>query len=132
MRNTGHAGLDQYLARNQLGGGEARADGATVLVYDERYRVYCRPAQHGDLVLESRLADVPEEAARCEGMLRQSLELAGERLEVAAEWPVLSEDGRTMRLQQRVAADARLEGVELALEAFTNATAAWRRRLGVL
>ena len=132
MRQTGHAGLDEYLARNQLGGGEARNDGAVVLVFDEQYRVYCRPAQHGDVVLEIRLAEMPDEERRGDEIRVRALEFAGERMEAAAEVPVLSDDGRALLLQQRVASDARVEDFELALEGFMNAIGLWRRRLHVL
>lgn len=132
MRHTGHAGLDEYLARNQLTGGEARTDGAIVLVFDDRHRVYCRPAQHGDLVLELRLTELSDEERRSDDLLYQALEFTGERLGEADELPVLSDDGRTLLLQQRVPVHAPVEDFEHALESFINAVGIWRRRLCVL
>ena len=132
MRTTGHAGLDAYLQRNGLSNGEARTDGATVLVFDERYRVYCRPAQQGDVVLEIRLTEMPDDERRGGDLLQQALEFMGERLDEASEAPALSEDGQVLLLQQRVPAHARIDDLERALESFINAVGTWRRRLCVL
>ena len=94
-RHTGHAGLDEYLARHRLTGGDPRTDGAVVLVFDDQYRVYCRPAQHGDLVFEIRVTEMPDEERRSDDLLYEALEFTGERLGEADEVPVLSDDGRT-------------------------------------
>ena len=132
MRQTGHAGLDEYLARNRLTGGDPRTDGAVVLVFDDRYRVYCRPAQHGDLVFEIRVTEMPDEERRSDDLLYEALQFTGERLGEADEVPVLSDDARTLLLQQRVAAGALIDDFEHALESFLNAIGTWRRRLRVL
>lgn len=127
-----HGGLASYLARNQFDPAEERPDGAIVLVFDEKYRVFCRPASRGDLVLETTLTTLPEDAGRCDALLGEALRLAAPSLDTRADALVLSEDECALLLQRRLSADAASDEFEQGLEQFVNATGAWRRWLGVL
>jgi hypothetical protein len=127
-----HPGLAGYMTGNAIGMPEARHDGALVLVIDGLYRIFFRPAQHGDLVMEARLVDVPESTAARERMLTEVLEAAADRLLEHADMPTLSSNEDQLTLQQRIPQDAGPAEVEVALEQFTNAVVAWRSFLGVL
>jgi hypothetical protein len=132
MEHPGHAGLAAYLRAQAMTEGTPRADGAIVLVFDRRYRVCCRPAPGGDLVLETQLGELPAEPQRCEEMFELALQHAASRLAEHVDAVALSHDERALMLQQRVAADASAGDVRRGLEAFTNSIAVWRRHLCVL
>ena len=68
-----HVGLAGYVERQHLEAPTNRIDGAVVLSFDGRYRIYCRPAPHGDVVLESKLADVPDKPGDAEDLIRTTL-----------------------------------------------------------
>ena len=127
-----HAGLSGFLERRQLMPQKERLDGAVVITLDDSYRIYCRPAPHGDLVLESRLLDLPERAGDADEIIQRCLLASWTRRAEHAEVPVLSEDESQLLLQRRVPSDASIEELEEALEAFTNALADWRRIFRVL
>ena len=133
MRSQRHDGLASYLARrNQVGAADERSDGAVVLVFDEQYRVFCRPAPRGDLVFETTLTALPDDAARSDALLGEAVRLAAQGLEVQPDALVLSEDERALLLQRRLPADAGSGEFEQGLEDFVNAIGAWRRGLCVL
>lgn len=132
MLEQTHNGLAAYMARQNLGSPEPRLDGAVVILVDQRYRVFCRPAPHGDLVFECRVVDLPDAPAAADDMVRECLMASWAKLRESADVPVLSADGRTVMLQQRVAADASVNEFEQALEDYLNALAGWRRMFRVL
>ncbi len=127
-----HNGLAGYMARQSLGSPERRPDGAVVLVVDQRYRIFCHPAPFGDLVFECRVTELPVSPAAADEMIRECLLASFARMRDAADAPVLSDDGRTVMLQQRLAADASIDEFEQALQDFANALSAWRRLFRVL
>ncbi len=127
-----HTGLSGFLERQQLPPQKERMDGAVVVTLDGHYRVYCRPAPHGDLVLESRLLDLPLRPGDADELIQRCLFASWVRMTEHAEVPVLSEDESQILIQRRVPADASIEEFEAALEAFTNSLADWRRIFRVL
>jgi hypothetical protein len=127
-----HRGLQSYLTRNQVGVADDRADGAVVLVFDEQYRVYCRPAPRGDLVLETNLTTLPDDLQHSDAMLSDAVRLAAQNLDTQADALVLSEDQRELLLQRRLSADAGMDEFEQGLGDFINAIGDWRRSLCVL
>lgn len=127
-----HAGLAGFLERQQMVPQKERVDGAVVVTLDGRYRVFCRPAPHGDLVLESRLLDLPARPGEADELIQRCLFASWVRIAEHAEVPVLSEDETQILVQRRVPADASTDEFEGALEAFTNSLADWRRIFRVL
>ena len=126
------AALSGFLNRYQLNLGEERVDGAVVLTLDKEYRVYCRPAPYGDLVMESRLLDLPIVPSDREAILRESATISWLRMQNHADIPVVSPDGGHLLLQQRFPADASVDEFERCIENFVNSISEWRRLLKVL
>ncbi len=127
-----HAGLSGFLERRQLMPESERLDGAVVVTLDDRFRIYCRPAPHGDLVLESRLLELPPRPGDADELIQRCLFTAWVRMAEHAEVPVLSEDESQILIQRRVPADASIDEFEAALEDFSNALSDWRRVFRVL
>lgn len=127
-----HNGLAGYLSRQGLRQQAERVDGALVLVFDRRYRVYCWQASHGDLVLECRVADLPADSREAEGVIRECLFASWVRMQEFSDIPTLSEDGTSIVVQLRIASDATITEFEQALEAYVNSLADWRRILRVV
>ena len=127
-----HAGLVAYMGRNRLAVNAPLIDGSIVLVLDKRYRVFCRPAPHGDLVLESRLVQLPDKAGEADELIRLCLMGSWVRMREHGDVPVLTNDQTEINLQQRIPADATINEFEGMLERFTNAIAEWRRIFRVL
>lgn len=125
------AALSGFLDRCQLSLGEERVDGAVVLTLDKEYRVYCRPAPYGDLVMESRLLDLPAVPADREAVLRECATISWLRMQAHADIPVVSPDGGHLLLQQRFPADASVDEFERSLENFVHAIGEWRRLMKV-
>lgn len=127
-----HAGLAGYIERHQLAAPTDRIDGAVVLSFDGRYRIYCRPAPHGDLVFESKLADLPEKPVDAEDMMRTTLMASAVRMMTHADVPVLSRNGLVILLHQRIPADANVDELEGSLQNFVKSLAEWRRIFRIL
>lgn len=130
-----HSGLAGFLERQQFDTqqvAQPRVDGAVVLVIDSQNRVYCRPAPHGDLVFECRLAELPPNAADAEDVLRHCLAASWIRTFEHADVPVLDSTATYISLQQRIPADATTDEFSVALEAFLNSLAQWRKIFRVL
>ena len=130
-----HSGLSGFIDRQQLnsrGVFQPRVDGAIVLSVDAQNRIYCRPAPHGDLVLECRLAELPAKAAEAEEMMRHCLMASWVRMYQYADVPVLDSTGTYVLLQQRVPSDATMDEFSNALEGFVNSLTDWRRIFRVL
>lgn len=130
-----HSGLSGFIERQHLnsrGVFQPRVDGAIVLSIDSQNRVYCRPAPHGDLVLECRLAELPAKAAEAEEMMRHCLMASWVRMYQYADVPVLDSTGTYVLLQQRVPSDATTDEFSNALEGFVNSLTEWRRIFRVL
>lgn len=130
-----HSGLAGFLEREKLNsqyGLQPRVDGAIVLSIDSQSRVYCRPAPHGDLVLECRVAEVPSNPAQAEDMMRHCLMASWVRMYQYADVPVLDSTGTYISLQQRIPSDATADEFSAVLEGFVNALADWRKMFRVL
>lgn len=127
-----HAGLSTYFERKKIQVAEARSDGAIVLLIDKRYRIFCRPASRGDLILESHLINLPEDMHSANELITHALMGSWVRMREHADVPVLSEDENEITLQQRVSIDATADEFEKALEEFTNSLVQWRRIFRVL
>jgi hypothetical protein len=127
-----HVGLAGYVERHHLDTPPDRIDGAVVLSFDGKYRIYCRPAPHGDLVFESKLADVPEKPGDAEDLLRTTLMASAVRMMTHADVPVLSKNGLVILLHQRIPADATVDEVEESLQNFVTSLAEWRRIFRIL
>lgn len=127
-----HPGLSEYLTHHSITSPGDRADGAIVLVIDELHRVYCRPAPRGELVFETKIVDMPDDRGRSDELVEEALQFAHERMEADCdETLVLTQDERTLCLQQHLAADADMDAFEVGLGDFANAIGAWRARLRV-
>ncbi len=122
-----HNGLAGYLSRQQMRRQAERVDGAVVLVFDKRYRVYCRPAQQGDLVLESRLIELPSAVGDADALISECLFASWVRMREFSDVPALSEDGLAIVIQLRIPSDASIDEFEAALEVYLNSLADWRR-----
>ena len=127
-----HVGLAGYVERQHLESPPDRIDGAVVLSFDGRYRIYCRPAPHGDLVLESKLADVPDKPGDAEDLIRTTLMASAVRMMTHADVPVLSKNGLIILLHQRISADATVDEFEGSLQNFIKSLAEWRRIFRIL
>jgi len=127
-----HVGLAGYVERHHLEAPPDRIDGAVVLSFDSRYRIYCRPAPHGDLVLESKLADVPENPGDAEDLIRTTLMASAVRMMTHADVPVLSKNGLAILLHQRIPGDATVDELEGSLQNFVKSLAEWRRIFRIL
>lgn len=127
-----HVGLAGYVERQHLESPPDRIDGAVVLSFDGRYRIYCRPAPHGDLVLESKLADVPDKPGDAEDLIRTTLMASAVRMMTHADVPVLSKNGLIILLHQRIPADATVDEFEGSLQNFIKSLAEWRRIFRIL
>lgn len=127
-----HTGLAGYINRQQLPAMQPRVDGALVISIDTRYRIFCRPGPHGDLVLESKLLQLPERRDEADDLIRECLLGSWVRMMEHADVPVLAQNENEILLQQRVSADATVDEFESALEQFTNSLADWRRIFRVL
>ena len=127
-----HVGLAGYVERQHLESPPDRIDGAVVLSFDGRYRIYCRPAPHGDLVLESKLADVPDKPGDAEDLIRTTLMASAVRMMTHADVPVLSKNGLIIFLHQRIPADATVDEFEGSLQNFVKSLAEWRRIFRIL
>ena len=130
-----HSGLAGFIDRQRLSSSQLlqpRVDGAIVLSIDSQNRVYCRPAPHGDLVLECRLAELPSKAADAEEMMRHCLIASWVRMYQYADVPVLDSTGTYISLQQRIPSDATTDEFSAALEGFVNSLSDWRKIFRVL
>ena len=127
-----HSGLAGYMSRQKILAKESRIDGALVFTVDTRYRIFCRPGPHGDLVLESQLVQLPDQRDEADDLVRECLLGSWVRMMEHADVPVLSQNESEILLQQRVTADATVDEFESALEQFTNSLADWRRVFRVL
>lgn len=127
-----HSGLAGYMSRQKIASNQPRIDGALILSIDTRYRIFCRPGPHGDLVLESLLLQLPDHRDEADDMIRECLLGSWVRMMEYADVPVLSQNENEILLQQRVTADATVDEFESALEQFTNSIADWRRIFRVL
>ncbi|MGV3656040.1 MAG: CesT family type III secretion system chaperone [Noviherbaspirillum sp.] len=116
-----HAGLAGYLRRTGMETGDEREDGGVVLVVDGQYRVYCHPAPGRALVLEARLARLPEDGAAADALLAAALLAAAPRLAPHAQALALAPDGAALLLQQWLDADGSVAEFEKGLEDFINA-----------
>ena len=132
MNSTSHAGFAGYLLRAKLDPVPPRADGAAALVFDTRLRVLLHPAGRGDIVLESRVAALPDVQAHADDMLEGALAFAGRRPRAHADYLVLDERQSGLMLQQRIGADVSADEFESSLGHFLNALTAWRAQLGTL
>jgi len=130
-----HSGLAGFIERQQLSSRhifQPRIDGAVVLSIDSQNRVYCRPAPHGDLVLECRLAEMPANTMQAEDMMRHCLMASWVRMYQCADVPVLDSTGTYISLQQRIPSDATTDEFSNGFEGFINALADWRKIFRVL
>jgi hypothetical protein len=127
-----HVGLARYVERQHLDTPPDRIDGAVVLSFDGRYRIYCRPAPHGDLVLESKLADVSDKPGDAEDLIRTTLMASAVRMMTHADVPVLSKNGLVILLHQRIPADATVDELEGSLQNFVTSLVEWRRIFRIL
>lgn len=127
-----HNGLSAFLNRKKITPGQLLTDGSIVLSLDKSYRVFCRPAPHGDLVLESRLMRLPQDDKAADELIAHTLLGSWVRTRSHADVPVLSQDETEICLQQRISSDATVDEFENALEQFINSIADWRRILRVL
>jgi hypothetical protein len=130
-----HSGLAGFIDRQQLASYQPlqpRVDGAIVLSIDGQNRVYCRPAPHGDLVLECRLAELPSKAVEAEEMIRHCLLASWVRMYQYADVPVLDSTGTYILVQQRIPSDATTDEFSEVLEGFVNSLSDWRKIFRVL
>jgi Tir chaperone protein (CesT) family len=127
-----HVGLLGYLEEQKSGHVPRHHDGSLSLVFDSQYRVTCLTLAHGELLLESRIVPLPDDAVRRRSLLEMLLEQAGNRLEGHTERIAFAPGGQMLVLQQIVPARADRAQFGAMLDSFLNALAGWRRLAGVL
>ncbi len=127
-----HENLRQYLAALKAGEPAQNADGSFSLIFDRQYRVTFLMLTHGDLLLDARVLQLPDEPHSRRTTLEMLLEQAGSRLEGHPEWIALAPGGQMLVLQQVVPAKADRAQFSASLDDFVNALAGWRRLVGVL
>jgi hypothetical protein len=120
-----HAGFAGYLLLARVKPAPPRPDGATVLVFDGSLRVLLHPVPGGDLVLETRIADLEADSELAGRTMVRVMSLAAGRGMAAPQSVVLDTGGRNLVLQRRVAADASADEFEDALGNFLDDAAAW-------
>lgn len=123
-----HAGFAGYLLRARVKPGAPRPDGATVLVFDGSLRVLLHPQPGGDLVLETRVAQLGAARESADAAILRAMSLAAGRGPRGAQSIVLEAAGRNLLLQRRVGADASADEFESALGNFLDDAAAWSSR----
>ncbi|MDK2123505.1 CesT family type III secretion system chaperone [Parachitinimonas caeni] len=119
-----HPTVREFLTRQGLPI-EPRADGRIVLTIDQRYRIACTPAA-GDLLLETRIGNLPLDAKRKDEVIDRIMQLSGSRLNEHADGPVLQDDQSTVALQRHVPRTVTLFEFERALGEFANGAAYWK------
>ena len=87
---------------------------------------------HGDLVLESKLADVSDKPGDAEDLIRTTLMASAVRMMTHADVPVLSKNGLVILLHQRIPADATVDELEGSLQNFVTSLVEWRRIFRIL
>nr|WP_314623059.1 CesT family type III secretion system chaperone [uncultured Noviherbaspirillum sp.] len=127
-----HESLRQYLAALKAGEPAQNADGSFSLIFDSQYRVTFLTLAHGDLLLEARVFQLPDEPRSRRTTLEMLLAQAGSRLEGHPEWIALATGGRMLVLQQVLPAKTDRTQFSASLDDFVNALAGWRRLVGVL
>ncbi len=132
MRSKIHAGLFGFLEKRGFALDAQRSDEAIVINSGRACRVYCRPAPHGDLVLESRLRQLPESPSEQNDLISQCLSFSWTRMGTHCDYPVLSESNNQLLLRQRLPSDATVDEVEKSLECFVRSIVDWRRILRIL
>lgn len=127
-----HNGLAGFMRRNNMDVATAMSDGTIVLAIDDKYRIFCRQASHGDLVLEMQLCQLPDQSEMANDWITKALQRSWSRMRDFSDVPVLSEDGSSIFLQQRLTSDATVDEFEKSLEQFANSIGDWRRNFGLL
>jgi hypothetical protein len=132
VKEAFHHGLAGFMRRNSMDMSTAMSDGTIVLEVDKKYRIFCRQAPHGDLILEVRLCDLPEQSQIADEWIERALHKSWARIRDFSDVPVLSEDGNYIFLHQRIISDATVDEFEKSLEQFANSIIDWRRTYGLL
>lgn len=127
-----HDGLRKYLAEFNTGGVPRNSDGSVSLIFDGQYRVTCLPLAYGDLLLEARILQLPDEARARRITMEALLEQAGSRLGKHTDRIAFAPGEQMLVLQQTVPAQADRAQFISVLDGFVNALAGWRRLAGVL
>ena len=132
VKNLLHNGLAGFMRRNSMDMSTAMSDGTIVLEIDNKYRIFCRQAPHGDLILEVQLCQLPEQIQMADEWIAKALHKSWSRIRDFSDVPVLSEDGNSIFLHQRITSDATVDEFENSLEQFANSVIDWRRNYGLL
>ncbi len=132
MSGKFHSGFAGFMDKKGLSSESQRLDDSIVISIGRSFRIYCRPASHGDLVLESRLIQLPDSPADDADLISRCLLASWIRMGTHSDVPVLSENSSHILLQQRMPSDATVEEVELSLENFVNSIVEWRRVFRIL
>ena len=122
-----HAGLAAYCARNPADGERERHGDSISWIFDGEYRISCELASGGDLLLEARVIELPQDQRLADETLAEAMQCLAFRVHEHAEALVLSENEDILLIQQTVAADADVDAFESSLERFINALANWRQ-----
>jgi hypothetical protein len=127
-----HHGLAGFMRRNSMDVSTALSDGTIVLAIDDKYRIFCRQAPFGDLVLEVQLCQLPDQIEAANDWIVKALQRSWSRIRDFSDVPVLSEDSNYIFLHQRITADATVDEFEKSLEEFVSSLIDWRRNFGLL
>ena len=127
-----HAGLADYLARNNVSENGQHDNGSVHLVFDNQYRIAFTAASNGALLLESRVCELPVDRITRQSCLISLLEKAGDEMYVQMASLVLPQDGNLLTVQQLISAEAGIQEFEQFLEKFINLLAGYRSLAGVL
>lgn len=131
MTNTPslHASVQEFMAQRGIASSAVRNDGRLSLTIDEKYRVHLRPASDGRLVLQAKVADLPdaENSRAADETIARLLNRSAGMMREHASTLCLEPHGQTVQLQLVLAADTSGKQLEAGIAEFTNALDFWVR-----
>lgn len=121
--------IQQWAERHGLALVPRAHDGRVTVTIDGRHRVHLASAADQRVLIEARVADLPDEAAARERLLSDVLAHATARLRDDPAALVGDEHGAALLLQRSVAADGGADALDAAMTAFINSLVFWRHHL---